>query len=91
MATRLDAFRKLLAHVREKLGLDLGFVLWDGSTVPDNLPRDALAIRLADEGVVAALMRKPNLATLCNLWVASRLDILNGTIFDMVAARPAYL
>lgn len=88
MTTRLDAFRKLLVHVREKLGLEPGFVLWDGSTVPDNLPGDALAIRIADEGVVAALMRKPNLATLCNLWVAARLDILNGTLFDMVAARP---
>ncbi len=88
MTTRLDAFRKLLTHVRERLGLDPGFVLWDDSTVPENLPRDALAIRIADEGVVASLLRRPNLATICNLWVAGRLDILNGTIFDMVAARP---
>ncbi|MBX9650635.1 MAG: cyclopropane-fatty-acyl-phospholipid synthase family protein [Xanthobacteraceae bacterium] len=88
MTTRLDAFRRLLAHVRERLGFGPGFVLWDGSTVPDSLPANALAIRIADEGAIAALMRRPNLPTICNLWVAGRLDILNGTIFDMVAARP---
>lgn len=88
MTTRLDAFRKLLVHIRERLGVDPGFVLWDGSTVPENLPHDALAIKLADEGVVAALMRRPNLTTIANLWVAQRLDILNGTVFDLASARP---
>jgi hypothetical protein len=34
---RLDSLRRLLAHVRERLGFDVGFVLWDGSTVPAQL------------------------------------------------------
>jgi cyclopropane-fatty-acyl-phospholipid synthase len=78
----------LLAHARERLGLDLGFVLWDGSTVPAGLAGDALAVVVADEGAVAALIRRPNIDTLANLWVSGRIDIRGGTIFDLVARRP---
>jgi cyclopropane-fatty-acyl-phospholipid synthase len=85
---RLDSFKRLIAHARERLGLDLGFVLWDGSTVPAGLAPNALALRFADEGVIAALVRRPNMETLANLWVTARLDILNGTIFDLAAQRP---
>lgn len=46
-------------------------------------------IRLADEAMIAALLRKPNIDTLANLWVSARLDILNGSIFDLAARRPA--
>ncbi len=85
---RLALFKELLAHARERLGLDLGCVLWDGSTVPSGFAPDALAIKIADEGVVAALMRRPNVDTLAQLWVARRIDVLNGTIFDLVSHRP---
>jgi cyclopropane-fatty-acyl-phospholipid synthase len=63
-------------------------VLWDGSTVPAGLAPDALAIAIADEGAIAALIRRPTIDTLANLWVAARLDIRNGSIFDLVAQRP---
>ena len=86
---RLNSFASLLSHARERLGLGVGFVLWDGVTVPSSLDPRSLAIRIADEGVVAALLRKPNLDTLANLWVTGRIDILNGTIFDLAAERPA--
>jgi len=85
---RLASFKHLVAHARERLGLDLGFVLWDGSTVPADWPANALAIAIADEGVVAGFARHPNLDTLVNVWVTGRLDIRNGTIFDIVAIRP---
>lgn len=87
--SRLDAFRRLLTQVRQRLSLSFGFVLWDGATVPDDLAPDALAIVIADEGVVAALLRRPNVDTLANLWVSGRVDIRNGSIFDLVAQRPA--
>jgi len=85
---RLDRFKRLLAHARERLALDLGFVLWDGTTVPQTLAPDALAIRIADEGVVAALLRRPTMETLAQLWVTARLDIVNGSLFDLVRRRP---
>jgi cyclopropane-fatty-acyl-phospholipid synthase len=87
-AKRLISLKKLLAHARERLGLDIGFVLWDGSTVPENLSPGAFAVSIADEGAVAAVMRRPNADTLANLWVSGRLDLRNGTLFDLVKQRP---
>ena len=87
-ATRLQSLKRFLVHAHERLELDFGFALWDDSRVPANYPRDGLAISFADEGVVASLIRRPNLHTLVNLLAAGRLDIKNGTIFDMVERRP---
>jgi len=85
---RLAALRRLLAEAHEKLGLKLGFRLWDGSFVPATWPADGLAIAIADAGVVAALMRKPKLDTLLNLHISDRISIVNGSIFDLAKARP---
>ena len=49
---RLAALRRLLAEAHEKLGLKLGFRLWDGSMVPASWPQDGLAIAIADAGVM---------------------------------------
>jgi cyclopropane-fatty-acyl-phospholipid synthase len=87
-ASRLASLKKLLAHVRERLGLDIGFVLWDNSTIPEGLAPDALALTIADEGAVAALARRPKLDTILNLWVSRRIDLINGSLFDAVARRP---
>ena len=87
-ARRLETFKRLLAHLHGLASLDFGFVLWDGSTVPADLPPDALAIAFADEGVVAALLRRPNADTFLNLWVTARVDIRNGDIFDFLARQP---
>ena len=76
---RLATFREFLGHVREKLGLDIGFVLWDDSTVPATLAADALAIRFADEGAVAGVLRSPKLETLAHLWIAKRIDCAMAT------------
>ena len=51
-------------------------------------PPSALAIAFADPGTVASLLRRPNIETLLNLWVTSRIDLRNGTFFDLVARRP---
>ncbi len=88
-AARLVRFTRLLEHARERLDLGIGFVLWDGAIVPSDLAPDALAIAIADEGAVAALLRRPNIDTLANLWVSGRVDIRNGSIFDLVARRPS--
>jgi cyclopropane-fatty-acyl-phospholipid synthase len=85
---RLEGTKRFFAHIREILSLDVGFVLWDGSTVPANLPSHALAIVFADEGVVAAMLRRPSADTLLNLWVTARVDIRNGSIFDFLAHQP---
>jgi cyclopropane-fatty-acyl-phospholipid synthase len=85
---RVVALKEFLAHLRERLGLDIGFVLWDGSTVPADLAPSAVAIGIADEGVIGALLRRPNGETLGNLWVTGRVDIRNGSLFDVGRLRP---
>ncbi|HWM81607.1 MAG TPA: cyclopropane-fatty-acyl-phospholipid synthase family protein [Pseudolabrys sp.] len=87
-ASRLAALKTLLGHLRERTSLEPGFVLWDGSTVPPDYSANALAIAIADEGAIAALLRKPKIDTFANLWAAGRIDIRNGTIFDIVERRP---
>jgi cyclopropane-fatty-acyl-phospholipid synthase len=87
-ARRLETFKRLLAHIRDLLSLDFGFVLWDGSTVPPDLPSNALGIVFADEGVVAAMLRRPNADTLLNLWITGRFDIRNGVLFDFLPRQP---
>ena len=91
----MDKAEKRLARLQgaarrraSPLGLEFGFRLWDGSRVPADWPADALTIAIADEGVVAGLVRAPRLTTLANLWAAKRLDIVNGAMFDLVARRP---
>ena len=83
----LQSFARLLAQARERLGLDIGFVLWDGSTVPAGLAREAFALHIADEGVVARLIRSPKLETLTLLWLSRRIDVRNGTLFDLAHMR----
>src|SRR5580704_4588787 len=87
-ARRLDRFRRFLTHISERILPDLGFVLWDGSTAPADLPADALAFVIADEGAIAAMIRRPNIDTFLNLWVTSRFDLRNGSFFDLMAIRP---
>lgn len=85
---RIEALRRLLTEAYQKLGLKLGFSLWDGSRVPADWPADGLMIAICDAGVVAALLRRPKLDTLLHLHVSDRISIENGTIFDLAAARP---
>ena len=86
-ARRLEALKQTLAHAQTQLALDLGFRLWDGSTVPEDLSPLALAVSFGDEGAVAALLRRPNVETLGRLWLARRIDVHNGTLFDLALVR----
>jgi cyclopropane-fatty-acyl-phospholipid synthase len=87
-AKRLAIFKRLLAHIHERLDLEFGFQVWDGSLVPAGYPSDGLLLAIADEGVVAAAIRRPNLHTLVNVMASGRLEIRNGTIFDIEGRRP---
>jgi cyclopropane-fatty-acyl-phospholipid synthase len=44
---------------------------------------------IADEGVIGVMIRRPTIHTLVNLWVTARIDVRNGTIFDLIPRRPA--
>ncbi|MDF1607178.1 hypothetical protein PZ897_03210 [Hoeflea sp. YIM 152468] len=55
--SRLKSFRKLLTHARSILDLDIGFRLWDGSTVPEDLDPGGFAIRLVGERLEGRLQQ----------------------------------
>jgi cyclopropane-fatty-acyl-phospholipid synthase len=85
---RLENFRALATRAHQDLVLDFGLRLWDGSLIPAEWSPTALSVAIADEGAIAGFLRAPNVVSLANLWAAKRIDILNGTIFDLVARRP---
>jgi cyclopropane-fatty-acyl-phospholipid synthase len=87
-AARLEIFRDLLDEAHRALDLQFGFELWDGSTVPRDLPSYAMRLVIRRENVVASLLRRPRLDTAVNAYVAGLLDLKNGTIFDLAAQRP---
>ena len=87
-AKRLKIIRSLAESMHKMLNLEFGIRLWDGSTVPADWPKDKMALAIADEGAIAGMLRAPKLTTIGNLWAAKRLDILNGTIFDLVERAP---
>jgi cyclopropane-fatty-acyl-phospholipid synthase len=85
---RIKSLRTLLTQIHQRASLEFGFRLWDGSSVPADWPASSLAVAIADEGAVASLLRAPKITTLANLWAAKRIDIVNGTLFDLVAKKP---
>jgi len=87
-AARLRMFRELLSDAHRALDLQFGFELWDGSTVPADLPSYAMRLVVRHENVVASLIRRPNLDTVLNAYVSGLLDLKNGTIFDLAGQRP---
>jgi cyclopropane-fatty-acyl-phospholipid synthase len=87
-AERLKIFRDLLEDAHKALDLQFGFELWDGSTVPADLPSYAMRLVIRRENVVASLLRRPSLDTVLNAYVAGLLVLKNGTIFDLAAQRP---
>jgi cyclopropane-fatty-acyl-phospholipid synthase len=87
-AKRLGAVRGLLGDVHRALDLQFGFELWDGSTVPADLPASAMRLVIGRESVLAALLRRPRLDTVVNAHVAGLLDLKNGTLFDLAGQRP---
>jgi cyclopropane-fatty-acyl-phospholipid synthase len=87
-AARLGMFRELLSDAHRALDLQFGFELWDGSTIPADLPSYAMRLVVRRESVIAALVRRPNLDTVLNAYVAGLIDLKNGTIFDLADQRP---
>ncbi|MBN9431571.1 MAG: class I SAM-dependent methyltransferase [Bosea sp.] len=85
---RTERFAALIAHIRDVMGISMAFRLWDGTRIPADASDDALTIVIADEGAVSGLFRSPKIDTLINLYVSKRIDLLNGTLFDLVAERP---
>ena len=87
-ARRLEAVPRAAGGGASRPRPAFGFELWDGSTVPGDLPPYAMRIVIGSESVVARLIRRPTADTLINAHVAGLIDLKNGTIFDLAEQRP---
>lgn len=83
--------RKLLASaarlgrlVAEALDLDLSLELWDGTRIPlGTRISDDLRLFVSGPGVVGALLRRPTLDRLIDLYANGLIGIAGGTVVDV--------
>lgn len=85
---RLAATKSILQRAAKALDLRFGLRLWDGTEIPPASGHAPLRIVLADEGVLASLIRSPNMDTFIRLHIEGRIDWTGGTLFDLAALRP---
>lgn len=58
--------------------------LWDGTQIGDF---DGPALQIKDPTIVRQLLLKPNYDSLIDIWTSGRVDVSNGTIFDLAELR----
>lgn len=87
---RLDAMRRLAAHLAGVLQADLSLRLWNGELLPlGPAPTGTLALVLRTPTAISRLLRRPRLFTVLNLIAAGDIDIEGGTLLDLAARRGA--
>ncbi len=75
---------RILRTVVETLRPQFNVELWDGTRIG---AFDGPVLVINDPTVVRQLMLKPNYDSLIDVWTSGRVDIKNGTIFDMASQR----
>lgn len=89
----MDAAQRRLAAVSEGLAQlsdkfrGIAIQLWDGTIVSSGAEAQ-LKVTLADEGVVAALMKRPSFDTLVRLYALGRVQLAGGSFFALADQRP---
>jgi len=75
---------RLIRTVIETLRPQFNIELWDGTRI-GNFDGPSLVIN--DPSIVRQLMLKPNYDSLIDIWTSGRVDIHNGTLFDLATAK----
>ncbi len=75
---------RIIRTVIETLRPQFNVELWDGTRI-GNFEGASLVIN--DPTIVRQLILKPNYDSLIDIWVSGRVDIKNGTIFDLANAK----
>jgi cyclopropane-fatty-acyl-phospholipid synthase len=89
----MDAAQRRLAAVREGLTQlsgklrGIAIQLWDGTVIPSGADAQ-LKITIADEGVIAALMKRPSFDTIVRLYALGRLQLAGGSFFALAEQKP---
>ncbi len=83
MATESRSIR-IIRTVIETLRPQFNIELWDGTRIG---AFDGPSLVINDPTIVRQLMLRPNYDSLIDIWTSGRVDIRNGTIFDLANAR----
>lgn len=83
---RLAAVRDGLSQLSDKLR-GIAIQLWDGTTIPSDAEAQ-LKITVADEGVIAALLKRPSFDTLVRLYALGRVQLAGGSFFALAEQKP---
>lgn len=75
---------RIIRTVIETLRPQFNIQLWDGTTIGTF---DGPSLVINDPTIVRQLMLKPNYDSLIDIWTSGRVDIKNGTIFDLANAK----
>ncbi|MBV2143639.1 cyclopropane-fatty-acyl-phospholipid synthase family protein [Falsochrobactrum sp. TDYN1] len=84
MAIENPKLLRILRTVVETIRPQFTVELWDGTQIG---AFDGPVLLINDPSVVRQLMLKPNYDSLIDIWTSGRIDIRNGTIFDLVAQK----
>ena len=75
---------RIIRTIIETLDPAINVELWDGTRIGNY---DAPSLVINDPTIVRQMMLKPNYDTLIDIWVSGRVDIKNGTIFDVANTK----
>ncbi|MGU3399780.1 class I SAM-dependent methyltransferase [Brucellaceae bacterium D45D] len=75
---------RIIKTVAETLKPQFNIELWDGTQIGNF---DGPALQLKDPTIVRQLLLKPNYDSLIDIWTSGRVDVRNGTIFDLAELR----
>ena len=82
---RVEAAKRIAAHIAEKVDADLSLELWTGEIVPlGRSGRADIRIRIAHPDVIRRILLKPKLMTVYALYASGDLDIVGGTPLEAI-------
>ncbi len=84
----LQITKDLLAHIHGALDAEFAFELPDGSCVPETSNADELRLFIS-QTAIPALLRKPNLKTVLELYARGEIEPRGGSLFDFAEKRPS--
>jgi cyclopropane-fatty-acyl-phospholipid synthase len=88
----MQKFEKFLHHLADLLDVDLSVELWSGEVIPlCRRPTSDLALRIADPGVIASLLRSSRMLKFISMIASGRLRLVNGTLFEFEPRRQAII
>ncbi len=80
-----DRALRLARTIVEAVRPPFAVKLWTGERIG---PEAGPVLRINDAGAVRRIARRPAIDTMAELWADKRLDIENGSIFDIAEMRP---